>query len=225
MSLRYQLLCFIGRHELIFRATYGIRGRYRHLVVSRASDLVIEGFPRCANTFAVLAFERAQSCPLNVAHHLHAQAQIAMAIEWDVPILILIREPARAVASLITRHPHITIDQALRQYGQFYQYVHRHRDQLVIADFSEITTEFSAVISRLNNRFFANFGTYENSQEEDAVVFSEIDQLNREEENGNRMQLARPSLQKRVRNDEMIKRVRTHPEMSAMQALYHVLVP
>ena len=43
------------------------------------TELVIEAFPRSANTFATVAFQLSQPAPVRVAHHLHAPAQVTEA--------------------------------------------------------------------------------------------------------------------------------------------------
>ena len=61
--------------------------------------------PRSANTFALVAFQLAQSRELEIAHHLHAAAQIKRAVALGVPAIVLVREPSEAVLSLMVRDP------------------------------------------------------------------------------------------------------------------------
>src|SRR6266566_5260966 len=64
-------------------------------------DIVIEGFPRSANSFAVHAFRVAQDRPVRIAHHLHAPAQVIAAVRARVAAITLIREPEDAVLELV----------------------------------------------------------------------------------------------------------------------------
>lgn len=83
-----------------------MRLRYRRSpnydrIISPQNDLVIEGFPRCANSFAVRAF---RSCndpanTLRIATHMHSPAQAIMGVHWKIPTLVLIRNPDQAVPS------------------------------------------------------------------------------------------------------------------------------
>jgi hypothetical protein len=59
-----------------------------HCWVSRTTEIVIEGYPRSGNTFAVVAFRLAQGREIEIAHHLHAAAQIKRAARLDVPAFI-----------------------------------------------------------------------------------------------------------------------------------------
>src|SRR5262245_45373054 len=45
-------------------------------VIDADTELVIDGYMRSANTFAVYAFQMAQRRPVRLAHHLHAPAQV-----------------------------------------------------------------------------------------------------------------------------------------------------
>src|SRR5207245_9068649 len=66
------------------------RWRYPHKesrVVTRPTELVIEGFARSANTFAVEAFERVQPRPVRIVHHLHAPAHIMPAVSLGSPAI------------------------------------------------------------------------------------------------------------------------------------------
>ena len=81
------------------------RRRYGSRVLGPDTDIVIEGFPRSANTFAVTAFELAQERPVTVAHHLHAAAHVVRAAQAGVPVIVLVRAPEDAIASVVARKP------------------------------------------------------------------------------------------------------------------------
>ena len=71
------------------------------------TEIVIEGFPRSANSFAVNAFVLAQGRPVHVAHHVHAAAQVLAAGRAGVPAILLIREPTDAIVSYLLWQPHL----------------------------------------------------------------------------------------------------------------------
>jgi len=76
---------------------------HRARAVDRATELVIEGFARSGNTFAVAAFSLAQPRPVRLAHHLHAPAQVLLAARMGIPCIVLVRDPVDAVASRLIR--------------------------------------------------------------------------------------------------------------------------
>ena len=209
-SLHFELISFLGRVPAPFSLYYRNHRRLSKLVVRPNTEIVIEGFPRCANSFAVLAFEQAQHKEVRIAHHLHAQSQFILGARFQIPILILIREPVSAVASLVARHPEIKIKAALKQYIRFYEAVDDFRSALVVADFKSITSNYASVIASVNARFGTSFEVYNNCPEEDARVFAIIDQLNEDNENGKINQLARPSDAKSSVISEGRKCIETH---------------
>ena len=84
---------YIGRHPFLFYNFYRLRPSYRDLSVDRRTQIVIEGFPRSGNTFAVVAFQQAQRESVRVAHHLHMPAQVIRAAHLGIPILLLVGSP------------------------------------------------------------------------------------------------------------------------------------
>jgi hypothetical protein len=150
--------------------------RQRHGVpFGPGTELVIEGFPRTGTTFAVVAFHHAQTRSVRLAHDVHAPAQLIAAARSNVPALVMIREPEETVLSFVIRHQHISIRQALRGYIRFYAPLIDHLDSLVIGSFEEITTDFGAVIERLNARFGTAFTPFEHTEENVRACFAEID--------------------------------------------------
>ena len=209
--MRYSLINFLGRHPLLLRAYCRVHPRLSNLIVRPDSELVIEGFPRSANTFAVLAFEKAQPGPVRIAHHLHAIAQITLGIEFHIPVLVLIREPVGAVVSLIGRDWRISPAHALTEYIHFYKRVQANIDKVVLADFKSITGDYAKIIEAVNVRFGASFLPYINTPANDKTVFEAIDRLNLENEGGEIYQLARPFKGKNDLHRSARRRVETHP--------------
>jgi hypothetical protein len=150
--------------------------RRRHgAPVERDTQIVIEGFPRTANTFAVVAFTMAQPEPVRVAAHVHAPAQLIAAAARGIPAIALIREPEPTILSFAIRHPEIGVRHGLRGYVRFYEPLLRYRDRLVVGRFSEVTTDFGAVIRRVNERFGTSFGIFEHTEANVRRSFDEID--------------------------------------------------
>lgn len=158
------------------------RRRYRDVpdrVVEADTELVIEGFQRSGNTFSVIAFEVAQPRQVKTAHHLHAAAQIVEAVRLGVPTIVLIREPRGSVLSHMVREPGISASQALTAWVRFYERILPLRDRVVVADFSEVTTDVGAVIARVNERYGTAFAEFDHTPDEVARVFALIEDRNR----------------------------------------------
>lgn len=125
--------------------------------VSRTTEIVIEGYPRSGNTFAVVAFRLAQGREVEIAHHLHAAAQIKRAARLDVPAIVLIREPSEAILSVVVRDPHASMRWALRSYIRFYAAVTPYLEKTVVAPFSKVTSDLASIIQMVNTRYGTSF--------------------------------------------------------------------
>ena len=148
---------FCGQYPTLFYTVYGLKPINRMLFVNKSTQLVIEGFPRSANTFAVLAFQYLQSKEIKIAHHLHVPSQIFRAVKWHIPTIVLIRNPIDAVASLLIRNPRLSITQSLKNYIYFYEKIFEYRYSYIVANFDEVVQDYSQVIKKLNNKFDTNF--------------------------------------------------------------------
>jgi hypothetical protein len=133
--------------------------------VSRTTEIVIEGYPRSGNTFAVVAFRLAQGREIEIAHHLHAAAQIKRAARLDVPAIVLIRKPSEAILSLVVRDPHASLRWALRSYIRFYSAVFPYLEKTVVAPFETVTSDLASVIRMVNIRYGTAFKEFVPTEE------------------------------------------------------------
>ena len=197
-ALKERARVYIGRRPRLFFGVYGARRRYRDVLVDRSTDLVVEGFPRSGNTFAVFAFREAQGREVRVAHHMHAPAQIMRAASLGIPALVLLRDPVDAALSLMLRDPRYSAEGALRYYVSFYEAVAGYRDHFVLGTFEEVTQDYGPVIERLNRRFGTDFGVFGHSQRNVERVFSSIEESHRARRGSVLVeeQIARPSASK-----------------------------
>lgn len=128
-------------------------------VIGPETNLVIDGYFRSANTFAVYAFQLSQERPVRLAHHLHAPAQLIMAARSGIPALLLLRQPRDAILSELL-YDDVALPDALVAYSRFYTSLVRYLDSFVIGEFTQVTGDFGAVIRRLNDRFGTSFGEF-----------------------------------------------------------------
>lgn len=154
---------------------YGIRHALRQndgLCVSRSTELVIEGFPRSANSTTVHGFMALQDRPVALAHHKHHAAQILRAVRWGIPAVVLVHEPADTVVSLLAlaeenrlrhggtgRGNALTFSDATWAWLCFYQAVLPLRDKVVFACFQDVTSNLSDMINEVNMRWGTSFRT------------------------------------------------------------------
>jgi hypothetical protein len=173
--LRYFTITGLARYPSLAFPLARLRGE--GVLVDRATDLVVESFPRCASSFALAAFTIAQEPDQpRVAHHTHTPANVLKAIRLGVPALVLIRVPEDVVISNMIRHPARTPNDILRGFVRFYEPLLPRRRGFEIASFDEVVGGgMGRVIGRLNARFGTRFVEFENTEENVARCLRDID--------------------------------------------------
>jgi len=130
-----------------------LRRKYSGRIVGRKTELVVEGFPRSVNTFVRAVLLASPGGPRRIASHTHLPAQVFRALKFGVPVLILIRRPEEAAASLVLRNRGLSIPVWLRAYCTFYAAVSPLSRSIVVATFEQATGDLPAVIDRVNDKF------------------------------------------------------------------------
>jgi hypothetical protein len=141
------------------------RGAGHGTVFDQDTDIVIEGFPRSGNVFAIAAFRHAQDRDVRIANRVHAPGHVVAALDAGLPVMVLIREPEESVLGWVVYKGNISIGQALRAYRRFYAPLVRYRARLVVAPFDEVTSDFGAVIRRVNEQFGTSFAEFDHTGE------------------------------------------------------------
>ncbi len=148
-------------------------------LINSETEIVIEGFPRCGNSFAEAAFRVAQAKEVQIAHHSHASAQVIRAHRQGVPCIVVFRPPENAVTSLLHKYPShtTTIRQTINQYIRFYQDILPYKESYILASFKSVTNDYGIVIDLLNNKFNCQFNRFEHTEKNVERAFELVDQL------------------------------------------------
>lgn len=184
-KVKYYLKLKISKYAIVYLTLYRIeniltsiftqkyRDRYSSSVVSRSTSLVIEGYPRCANSFSTRAFFFSdKNKDHDVAHHVHSSAQIIYAVNRKIPAIILIRKPIDAVVSYLIRNGSITPDMALHGYISFYKDVIFCRDSCIVAKFDDVVNDFGSIIKQVNSKYGVNFDIFTHTEASRKEIFS-----------------------------------------------------
>jgi hypothetical protein len=169
----YEAKTVVARHPALAMPAARLRGH--GVLVRPGTDVLIEGYPRSANSFSVAAFGLAQPGEVEIAHHTHAPAHVIAAVRLGVPALVLIREPEDAVLEFVLIRPSLSVRQALRGYVRFYRALVTDRDGFVVGRFPEVTTDFGDVMRRLNDRFDTGFVPFEHTPANERACFDAMD--------------------------------------------------
>jgi hypothetical protein len=147
-----------GRYPLLFNTVFGaINDRAR--LVRPDTGLVIEGFPRSANSFTVFAFLNSGAGDMALAHHVHSPSQIMLAARYRRPAILLLRAPEDAVIAGLAKIVTHTAPDLLRAYRLYYDSLLPLREHYVIAPFETVTTDVGRIVSAVNRRFDTSFAS------------------------------------------------------------------
>lgn len=132
----YEKLC--ERHEARF-------------VCDKGSDLLIEGYPRSANTFLV-DFISLHNV-LKIAHHTHTPKNVEIALELGKPCIVLVRNPADAIISFMI-YSGLPVEIAAKRYVDFYEPIlNSDKKNFVCGHFDEVVSNPNNIICKVNKKF------------------------------------------------------------------------
>jgi len=202
----FQLEAFCGRHPALYFTLFAHRYPFNQMKVTPQTQICIEGFPRSANSYAVVAFRLANP-GVKIGHHLHVAAQLIRAAHLRIPTLLLIRPPEEAVASFMVFQKSTEADRYLRTYIHFYKALRTVRSSMVIADFKTVITDMNALIEALNTRFRTSFKRLKNPAEREPEIIEKLKKVNRQFFSGQTNKSMYPDAGRRVAKEQAKKKI------------------
>lgn len=167
--VRERAVTYVSTRPTLYYGLRRMTGSLDPQCIRGDTDIVIEGYPRSANSTTVHRFLERQDRVLHVAHHKHHAAQLLQAVDWNIPAVVLIRPPRDACLSLLAlgaeaRHRsgrpemrRVSFANVFYAYVAFYEAVERKLDGVVIARFETLKDDISELIDRVNARFDSAF--------------------------------------------------------------------
>lgn len=200
---RYAVSTRLLDSRLTAQAYQRLRPGYHELRITEHTELVIDGFPRSANTYAWLAMRHVSADGLNLAGHTHGAATVLRAAHMNLPCIVLIRSPDDAAASMAQMPTSPSLRAALGAYTRFYSKVAQVLDRVVVATFEETIHDFGDVIRRCNASFGTKFPIYHPTPESEAAISAAIEVANRRYGTGelDESTVSRPSPLRRSASD------------------------
>ncbi|NND70181.1 MAG: hypothetical protein HKN43_01240 [Rhodothermales bacterium] len=200
------------RGLLVTRRFYRVISKLRHgeKCVGDSTDIIIDGFPRSGNTFAVTAFKYAQRRDVNVSSHIHAPIEIITAVKRNIPAIVLVRDPEDAAISfMIMLAQNVSAEAALKYYIRFYEALLPFESQFVTCSFETTTANFGAAIEAVNDRCGSEFSVFDHTEENVNSCFDIIDREYREWRGEIReLNVSRPSDSRKDLKEQLRKAVR-----------------
>ena len=151
-------------------AFYARLARLQFQMTDRTS-VVVDSYPRSANSFFEAAFTRSHGGREVVAHHSHAAAQVLAGVKRGLPCIVLLREPEAAIASFYEMSGgDYPIELCTREYSVFYTSLLPVIDKLIIVETEQIEARFHDLMVYLRDKHGLAVEPYEI----DAAMHSEL---------------------------------------------------
>ena len=144
---------FLARHPALYLP---MRRKLKPQTVVRPdTELTIEGFPRCGNTWTEAVIRHCGRDDIRLAHHSHAVANVRQAVTLGVPVMVLYRHPDPAVQSYLTLYGNrLDPREGYRDYLEFYRGTLPLRESgAVFYSFEDTTERTGDMVADLNARF------------------------------------------------------------------------
>jgi hypothetical protein len=223
--LRLSVSLALGDYPRLYYPIMRHHPRYRELLITDTTEIVVEGYPRSGNTFAVAALQFAQSRPLRIARHTHSPAQVLEAVRRKLPTLVLVRPPRDAAVSLVIREPAVTLERALQRYRRHHSRIYPSREGFVVGTFDEVTGDFGTVVERVNLAYGLALTPFVHTPANCDTVFRIVEDMERRDFDGELREhrVARPSDSRRepkAQLSEALGQSRYRLLLEECQALY-----
>lgn len=162
--------------------------------VTARTELVLEGYPRSANTYGRFAFDHVNP-GTRVSSHTHSALSVIRGLQRGLPCIVLLRDPRDAVPSLLQWMPGLTAASALKYYIRYYSRLMHVRSDLVVAPFELVHNNFGTIIDECNERFGSSFVPYRPTRTNEMAVRKHVELMSRRNFGGDLREtsVARPS--------------------------------
>lgn len=208
----------LSRSYLLFRLK-----RWRNLkhqrFVKDDTTIVIEGYPRSANSLMVDAFIIAQTGYVPIANHSHHWGQVKDGVKKGIPVVVTIRNPIDAAASLLVRRDEINAQTALSGYDVFHRKILPLKKQIQFVRFEDVIESPAQVVAQINERFSTCFEVPEDTVKDELRDKSLKESSMKDPEKG-KFQVCYPNKEKAERVATVKEQLRIHPMASRVEELY-----
>lgn len=218
-DLKFDFKTFVNKRPFLY-PVYRIYPKFRQRLVTKNTDICIEGFPRSGNTFAVHTFKYFNP-DAQVAHHIHAPVQFFQAVKLKIPCLIMVRNPLDTIASVVVVDRSLSIEAALNHYISYYKMLinFKESEYIILADIEIINKMFDQLMSSINKRFNKSFNSVALNMENKAEIANIVKYQNKKANNPKNL-VAIPNKKKEKLKDKIKPKVIDNYLYSDAEQLY-----
>ena len=196
------------------------REAYQHTRYIKRCDVVVDGFPRSANTYAWFALKSSVEPKYVVRGHTHSAATLKSALVDQKPAMLLVRRPDQAVTSLHQLTNGISLDALFRAYTRFHARCLRLKgDGLYVARFEDVVADFGEVLDDFYSVHGLHWPSYEKTPHSEEEVFKIVEHSNSRGNGGvvHESSVARPS-SRRLAPSQILSGISPREEASLKRA-------
>lgn len=147
------------------------------------ATLVIDGYPRSANSFSMTGLGLLLP-EQRLFGHTHSVHTLAVAVRRGIPTILLLRDPDEAVSSYSQMVDGMTLKFAYNSYARFHKSLERLKHEILIVSFATATRDLARVVPEVESRFGVELGQPRLVEDLDSLVFAELEETNRRLNNG-----------------------------------------
>lgn len=167
----------------------------KYALVNEDTELLIDGFPRSANTFAYAFIEMTQPVK-RIAHHVHLPVQFYRSKKFSTPALLLLRNPVDAAISMSIRRPTYFPYLIFLYYYLFHTKIFKIISDTLIIRFEEVVSDPNSIIRKLRSKNYSGLNEVKLTVElKDRINkrVDELDMINRNDSEIKDSTVARPT--------------------------------
>ncbi len=172
----YNIQSMLGKSTLYYHL-FARKFPFSQMAVTGDTEIVIEGFPRSANSYAVVAFKLVNP-RAPIGHHLHVPVQLIQACRYNIPAVLVLRAPEEAVASFMVFQGSLNADIYLKAYIRFHRLLLPYREKIIVASFETVTSDMNRVIEAINSRYDKDFSLIDSLPEREDEIFAKLKDVN-----------------------------------------------
>ena len=177
-QLRRRLRLMVSTRPALY-ALYARLGSLQFRFTDKTT-VVVDSYPRSANSFFEAAFTLSHGGREVVAHHSHAAAQVLSGVHRGLPCIVLVREPEEAIASFFEMHGgNYPISLCTTEYITFYAALIPAIDKLIVVKTSQIEARFHDLMAHLRDEHCISVEPYEINEGNRSELFRSVDETGR----------------------------------------------
>ena len=195
-------------------------------IVNQNTDIVLEGFPRSANTYSYVMLNQSNFL-LTIAHHFHYPINIIKGVRKNIPVIILIRRPEDAILSQMIRNPKVSFDEAFIWYKAFYTQALIYKDSIVVAEFQNVIKNFNDIILKVNKKYDLSLDFFDDSKLNIDRCKQIVVQMDKNDNNKTVVDLSRvalPNKEKSSKKEALKYHLNDFDKLEELNILYNKLI-